>query len=65
MHNEAEDISETIISCLIKNSRISSQQICDELKSRGIERSPRTILERIRNLEKEGRTNYDFWSRYV
>ena len=55
MHKEAEDISEIIISHLIKNSRISSQQICDELKSRGIKRSPRAVLERIRNLEKEGK----------
>jgi DNA-binding Lrp family transcriptional regulator len=55
MQKEADDISEIIISCLIKNSRISSQQICDELKSKGIKRSPRAILERIRNLEEEGK----------
>lgn len=55
MKNEAKDISEIIISCLIKNSRISSQQICDELKSKGIKRSARAVLERIRNLEEEGK----------
>lgn len=55
MQKEADDISEIIISCLIRNSRISSQQICDELKSKGIKRSPRAILERIRNLEEEGK----------
>ncbi len=55
MNKEAESISKIIISCLIKNSRISSQQICHELKSNGIKRSPRAVLERIRNLEEEGK----------
>jgi DNA-binding Lrp family transcriptional regulator len=55
MNKEVEDISETIISCLIKNARVSSQQICDELKSKGIKRSARAVLERIRNLEEEGK----------
>jgi Lrp/AsnC family leucine-responsive transcriptional regulator len=34
---------------------MSSQQICTELRSRGIRRSARAVLERIRNLEVEGR----------
>jgi len=34
---------------------MSSQQICTELRSRGITRSARAVLERIRNLEEEGR----------
>ena len=55
MKKDTNDISGIIISCLIKNARISSQQICTELKSRGITRSARAVLERIRNLEEEGR----------
>lgn len=55
MKKEAEDISEIIISCLIKNSRVSSQQICNELRSNGIKRSARAVLERIRILEEEGK----------
>jgi DNA-binding Lrp family transcriptional regulator len=55
MKKEANDISEIIISCLTKNARMSSQQICTELRSRGIRRSARAVLERIRNLEEEGR----------
>lgn len=55
MNKKAEDISEIIISCLIDNSRISSQKICEKLKSKGITRSSRAVLERIRNLEEEGK----------
>lgn len=55
MNKKAEDISEIIISCLIDNSSISSQKICEKLKSKGITRSPRAVLERIRNLEEEGK----------
>ena len=55
MKKEADDISDIIISCLTKNARMSSQQICTELRSRGIKRSARAVLERIRNLEVEGR----------
>jgi len=55
MNKKAEDISEIIISCLIDNSRISSQKICEKLKFKGITRSPRAVLERIRNLEEEGK----------
>ncbi len=55
MNREAEDISEIIISCLIDNSRISSQKICEKLKSKDITRSPRAVLERTRNLEEEGK----------
>lgn len=55
MNKDANDISGIIISCLIKNARVSSQQICTELKSKGIERSARAALERIKNLEEEGR----------
>lgn len=55
MKKNANDISDIIISCLIKNARTSSQQICTELKSRGIKRSARAVLERMRNLEEEGR----------
>ena len=55
MNKKAEDISEIIISCLIDNSRISSQKICEKLKSKGITRTPRAVLERIRNLEEEGK----------
>ena len=55
MKKEVDNISDIIVSYLIKNARVSSQEICTELKSRGIERSSRAVLERIRNLEKEGR----------
>jgi DNA-binding Lrp family transcriptional regulator len=55
MKKEMDDISDTIIACLIKNARMSSQQICAELKSRGIRRSARAVLERIRNLEEGGK----------
>jgi Lrp/AsnC family leucine-responsive transcriptional regulator len=55
MKKEADDISEIIISCLIRNSRTSSQQICNELRSKGIRRSARAVLERMRNLEEEGK----------
>ncbi|HYZ58485.1 MAG TPA: histidine kinase [Nitrososphaeraceae archaeon] len=55
MKKEADDISDIIISCLTKNARMSSQQICAELRSRGIRRSARAVLERIKNLEVEGR----------
>lgn len=55
MKKDVNDISDIIISCLIKNARMSSQQICTELKARGIKRSARAVLERIRNLEEEGR----------
>jgi Lrp/AsnC family leucine-responsive transcriptional regulator len=50
-----EEINEIILSCLIENARISSQEIHKELKSRGINRTPRAILERINKLEKEAR----------
>jgi DNA-binding Lrp family transcriptional regulator len=55
MKKDAADINEIIISCLTKNARMSSQQICTELRSKGIKRSARAVLERIRNLEVEGR----------
>jgi DNA-binding Lrp family transcriptional regulator len=55
MEKEIDNISDTIVSCLIKNARVSSQEICAELETKGIKRSPRAVLERIRNLEKEGR----------
>jgi DNA-binding Lrp family transcriptional regulator len=55
MKKDAVDINEIIISCLTKNARMSSQQICTELRSKGIKRSARAVLERIRNLEVEGR----------
>ena len=55
MKKDADDISDVIISCLVKNARMSSQQICNELRSKGIKRSARSVLERIRNLEEEGK----------
>jgi DNA-binding Lrp family transcriptional regulator len=55
MKKDVNEISDIIISCLIKNARVSSQQICTELESRGIKRSARAVLERMRSLEEEGR----------
>jgi Lrp/AsnC family leucine-responsive transcriptional regulator len=53
--NDTERINEVILSCLIENARISSQEIHKKLKSRGIKRTPRAILERINKLEKEAK----------
>jgi DNA-binding Lrp family transcriptional regulator len=52
---DTEEINEVILSCLIENARMSSQEIHKRLKSHGINRTPRAILERINKLEKEGR----------
>ncbi len=53
--DSTEEINEVILSCLIENARMSSQEIHKRLKSHGIDRTPRAILERINKLEKEGR----------
>jgi Lrp/AsnC family leucine-responsive transcriptional regulator len=53
--DDTEQINEVILSCLIENARISSQEIHKKLKSRGIKRTPRAILERINKLEKEAK----------
>jgi DNA-binding Lrp family transcriptional regulator len=53
--NNAEKIDEVILSCLIENARMSSQEIHKRLKSHGINRTPRAILERIKKLKKESR----------
>lgn len=53
--DNAEKINEVILSCLIENARMSSQEIHKRLKSHGINRTPRAILERINKLEKEDR----------
>ncbi|MDQ4015996.1 MAG: histidine kinase [Thermoproteota archaeon] len=53
--DNTEQINEVILSCLIENARISSQEIHKKLKSRGIKRTPRAILERINKLEKEAK----------
>lgn len=54
MPGDAELINEIILSCLIENARMSSQDIHKKLESRGINRTPRAVLERINKLEKEG-----------
>jgi DNA-binding Lrp family transcriptional regulator len=53
--NNTEKINDVILSCLIEDARMSSQEIHKRLKSHGINRTPRAILERINRLEKEGR----------
>jgi DNA-binding Lrp family transcriptional regulator len=53
--NIDEEINKIILSCLIENSRMSSQNIHKKLKSHGINRTSRAILERINKLEKSGR----------
>lgn len=53
--DNTEEINKLILSCLIENARMSSQEIHKRLKSQGINRTPRAILERINKLEKEGR----------
>ncbi|MDQ4066637.1 MAG: histidine kinase [Thermoproteota archaeon] len=53
--DNTEEINEIILSCLIENARMSSQEIHKRLKSHRIDRTPRAILERINKLEKEGR----------
>lgn len=55
MINESNKINEVILSCLIKNARMSAHDISKNLKSHGIKRTPRAILERINKLEKEGK----------
>ena len=53
--NESNKINEIILSCLIKNARMSAHDISKSLKLHGIKRTPRAILERINKLEQEGR----------
>jgi DNA-binding Lrp family transcriptional regulator len=53
--NDTEEINNIILSCLIENARMSSKEIHKRLKSHGISRTPRAILERINKLEKEDR----------
>jgi DNA-binding Lrp family transcriptional regulator len=53
--NESNKINEIVISCLIKNARTSAYDISKNLKSHGIRRTPRAILERVNKLEKEGK----------
>ncbi|MEM3159456.1 MAG: hypothetical protein QXJ74_01600 [Nitrososphaera sp.] len=55
METDSEKIKEIILSSLIENARISSQEISRKLKSHGIDRTPRSVLERISKLEKEGK----------
>jgi DNA-binding Lrp family transcriptional regulator len=52
---DIDKINEVILSCLIRNARMSSHDISRELKSHGIKRTPRSILERINKLEEEGK----------
>ena len=53
--NDSNKINEIIISCLIKNARMSAHDISRNLKSHGIKRTPRAVLERINKLEKQGK----------
>ena len=53
--DNTEKINNVILSCLIENARMSAQEIHKRLKSHGINRTPRAILERVNKLEKEGR----------
>jgi DNA-binding Lrp family transcriptional regulator len=53
--DDTEEINKIILLCLIENARISSREIHKRLKSHGINRTPRAILERINRLEKEGK----------
>jgi DNA-binding Lrp family transcriptional regulator len=52
---DSDKINEIIISCLMKNARMSSYDISKKLKSHGIKRTPRSVLERINKLEEEGK----------
>jgi DNA-binding Lrp family transcriptional regulator len=54
-NSNTEKINKIILSCLIENARMSSKEIHKRLKSHGINRTPRAILERINRLEKEGK----------
>ena len=55
LEDDTDKINEIILSCLIINARISSQEISKKLKAQGISRTPRAVLERINKLEKEGK----------
>ncbi len=50
-----EEINKIILSCLVENARMSSQEIQKKLKLCGINRTSRAILGRINKLEKAGR----------
>lgn len=52
---DSDKINEIIISCLMRNARMSSYDISKKLKSHGIKRTPRSVLERINKLEEEGK----------
>lgn len=54
MINNSNIIDEIILSCLIENARMSSDDISKRLDSHGLKRTPRSVLERIKKLEKEG-----------
>jgi DNA-binding Lrp family transcriptional regulator len=55
MTGDSDKINEVILSCLIRNARMSSYDISKKLKSHGIKRTPRSVLERINRLEEEGK----------